>query len=68
VLRDHLRRAAAAIAAANDEDLLRLSGDDTAEGRPAHRLGLAGRLPGPREPVDWTNPWHLWARPAADGV
>jgi len=69
VLRHQLRRAAAAIAAANDEDLLRLRGDeDSADSRTARRWHPVGRLPAPRESPDRAGHWHRAARPASDAV
>ncbi|MBL7551854.1 hypothetical protein I6A60_28925 [Frankia sp. AgB1.9] len=69
MLRHQLRRVAAAIAAANDEDLLRLRGDgDPAESRAGYRWRSVGRLPAPRESPDHAGHWHRGARPASDAV
>ncbi|ADP83207.1 hypothetical protein [Pseudofrankia inefficax] len=69
MLRHQLRRAAAVIAAANDEDLLRLrGGEDQAEGRAVYRWRRVGRPPAPREAPDHAGHWHRGARPASDAV
>ena len=68
MLRDQLRRVAAAIAAANDEDLLRLSGDDVSKDavQGARQPGPLSRQAPSRQPARRTAAWHHLAHPAPD--